>query len=145
MAARQFTDHVRLHADKWRVERHGFFSGVRGWLEASKQLELGSQIRWFSLAEEEDHFTELGPSIELKAPLLCGRAKVHVEYFSLLSDGREENYQQHYAGPGLHFLLTPNLEVGARVFWGIGEDSAEFISNAGVGVRFFGPRPIATT
>jgi hypothetical protein len=67
---------------------------------------------------------------------LCGRAKAHVEYFGLFSDGRGENYQQHYTGPGIHFLLTPNVEVGARVFWGMSEDSAEFIANTGFGVRF---------
>lgn len=88
------------------------------------------------LARQEDHFTEWAPSVVLKAPLLCGRAKAHVEYFSLLSDGRGETYEQHYAGPGLHFLLSPDIEIGTRVFWGIGEDSAEFVGNAGLGVRY---------
>jgi hypothetical protein len=108
---------------------------VFGW-KLPLELELESQIRWFSLAEEEDHFTEWAPSVVLKAPLLCGKAKAHVEYFCLLSDGRGENYEQHYVGPGIHFLLTPDIEVGVRVFWGVGEDSAEFVSNAGMGVRF---------
>lgn len=108
---------------------------VFGW-RLPHELELESQVRWFSLAEEEDHFREWAPSVVLKAPVLCGRAKAHVEYFSLLSDGREDDYQQHYAGPGLHFLITPNLEIGARVFWGLSNDSAEFICNAGMGVRF---------
>jgi hypothetical protein len=106
-----------------------------GW-ELPIGWELDAGLRWFSLAEEEDHFTEWAPSVVLKAPLVHDRANVHVEYFSSLSTGREENYQQHYAGPGAHFLVTPNLEVGARVFWGLSEDSAEFICNAGAGVRF---------
>ena len=108
---------------------------VFGWKLPNK-LELEGQIRWFSLAEEEDRFAEWAPSVVLKAPLRCGRAKAHVEYFSLISDGRAEEYIQHYVGPGLHFLLTPDIEVGARVFWGMGDDSAEFICNAGAGVRF---------
>ena len=55
---------------------------------------------------------------------------------SLLSVNREEDYQQHYFGPDAHFLVTPNVEIGARVFWGLSEDSAEFLCNAGLGVRF---------
>ena len=108
---------------------------VYGW-KFPNTLELESQIRWFSLAEEEDHFTEWAPSVVLKKPLCCGRAKVHVEYFSLLSDDRGENYQQHYVGPGFHYLLTPDVEIGTRVRWGMGDDSAEFICNTGLGLRF---------
>ena len=106
-----------------------------GW-KLPNTLELESQIRWFALSEEADRFSEWAPSVVLKAPFLYGKAKAHVEYFSLLSDGRENEYVQHYAGPGLHFLLTPNIEIGARVFWGLSDDSAEFVSNAGMGVRF---------
>ena len=46
------------------------------------------------------------------------------------------DYQQHYVGPGAHYLLTPNCEIGARVFWGLNEDSARFICNTGLGFRF---------
>lgn len=98
--------------------------------------ELDGGLRWFSLAEEEDHFTEWAPSVVLKAPVCGHRLNAHVEYFSLLSVDREEDYQQHYVGPGAHFLITPNMEIGARVFWGLNEDSANFIGNAGMGVRF---------
>lgn len=106
-----------------------------GW-KLPNRWEFDAGLRWFSLAEEEDHFTEWAPSAVLKAPLLCERASVHIEYFSLLSVNREEDYQQHYFGPGGHFLVTPNVEVGARVFWGLSEDSAEFLCNSGLGVRF---------
>ncbi|MEK6236841.1 MAG: transporter, partial [Planctomycetales bacterium] len=108
---------------------------VVGWRLPS-DLELESQVRYFQLAEEEDHFTEWAPSIVLKAPLLGGLAKAHVEYFGLFSDGRGDNYQQHYVGPGIHFLITPDVEIGTRVFWGMGKDSAEFMCLSGVGVRF---------
>jgi hypothetical protein len=33
-------------------------------------------------------------------------------------------------------LVTPNVEIGARVFWGLSADSADFICNAGMGLRF---------
>ena len=71
----------------------------------------------FPEGEEDDHFNEWAPSILLKAPFVCGRAKAHVEYFGLFSDGRGENYQQHYVGPGIHFLITAEIEIGTRVFW----------------------------
>ena len=72
----------------------------------------------------------------LKRNLLCGRANAHVEYFSLLSDGRDDEYRQHYFGPGIHFLVTPNLEIGTRGFWGLSDDAANFIINTGVAARF---------
>jgi hypothetical protein len=111
------------------------FEYAFGW-ELCERWELEGGLRWFSLAEEEDHFSEWAPSVVLKAPLLTERFMAHVEYFALFSDGREEEYQQHYFGPGAHFLITPDIEIGARVFWGASEDSAEFICNAGMGVRF---------
>jgi hypothetical protein len=106
-----------------------------GW-EWGEGWEIDGGLRWFSLAEEEDHFTEWAPSVVFKFPL-CGRClNAHLEYFSLLSVDREEDYRQHYLGPGAHYLITPNLEIGTRVFWGIGDDSASFICNAGMGLRF---------
>lgn len=116
------TDFSVEYAVGWRNER--------GW-------ELDGGLRWFALAEEEDRFQEWAPSVVLKSPmLLCERLNVHVEYFSLHSLDREDNYGQYYVGPGAHWLITPDLEIGARVFWGFGEDSAEFICNAGLGARF---------
>lgn len=108
---------------------------VFGWALPNR-LELDGQIQWFSLVEGEDHFTTWAPSVVLKAPMGGDFAKAHVEYFSILSAGREENYQQHYVGPGIHFLLSPDFEIGVRMFWGAGEDSADYLCNVGLGVRF---------
>lgn len=106
-----------------------------GW-EWGHGWELDGGLRWFALIEEDDHFAEWAPSMVLKAPVAGERLNVHVEYFSLCSVNRHEDYEQHYVGPGAHFLITPNLEVGSRVFWGLSEDAAEFICNVGMGVRF---------
>ncbi len=106
-----------------------------GW-EWGEGWEFDGGLRWISLAEAEDHFTEWAPSVVLKAPLGCRQLNAHVEYFTQLSVDREEDYQRHYAGPGLHYLLTPNIEIGTRVFWGMSEDSANFVANSGIGVRF---------
>ncbi|XZE33378.1 transporter [Pirellulaceae bacterium SH501] len=68
--------------------------------------------------------------------MLRERWNVHAEYFSLQSVGREEDYGQHYLGPGAHYLISPNMEIGTSVFWGFNEDSANFICNVGTGIRF---------
>ena len=37
---------------------------------------------------------------------------------------------------GTHYLLTPNLEIGVRVGWGLNQDAANFFANTGVGWRW---------
>jgi hypothetical protein len=106
-----------------------------GW-ELPGCWDVVAGLRWFTLTEEDDRFTEWAPSVVLKTHLLSERVGVHVEYFTLLSVNRDENYQQHYIGPGAHYLLTPNWEIGARVFWGLSEDSVRFLCNVGMGFRF---------
>lgn len=106
-----------------------------GW-KLPGRWEVDAGLRWMSLAEEDDRFVEWAPSVVLKTPLFFERLNAHVEYFTLLSSGREDNYQQHYVGPGAHYLLTPNCEIGGRVFWGASEDSARFVCNVGMGYRF---------
>jgi hypothetical protein len=60
----------------------------------------------------------------------------HVEYFGLFSANRDHDFVKQCIRPGLHYLMTPNFEVGVRVGWGLNEQSARFFSNAGVGWRF---------
>ena len=107
---------------------------VFGWKPG--EWEVDGQVQAFWLVEEDDHFTEWAPSIVVKRRILCGRANVHVEYFSLNSINRAEEYHQHYFGPGAHYLLTPNFEIGTRVFWGLSDDAAEFICNVGFAARY---------
>lgn len=106
-----------------------------GW-EWGEGWELDWGLRWFSLVEEEDHFTEWAPSVVFKGPVGSPRINAHVEYFCQLSTDREEDYQLHYFGPGAHYLITPDIEIGARVFWGLNRDAADFVCNVGMGVRF---------
>ena len=62
--------------------------------------------------------------------------KVHAEYFGIFSEGRETETTQHFFSPGIHYLLSKDLEVGVRVAWGLNDQSANFISNVGLGIRF---------
>lgn len=48
---------------------------------------------------------------------------MHVEYFSQCSINCREEYHQHYAGPGVHYLITPDLKIGVRVFWSLNDDA----------------------
>ena len=41
-----------------------------------------------------------------------------------------------FFSPGTHYLLTPNLELGVRIGWGITDDAPRFFSNVGIGWRF---------
>jgi hypothetical protein len=36
----------------------------------------------------------------------------------------------------MHYLVTPNLELGLRVGWGLNDQTARFFSNVGIGLRF---------
>jgi hypothetical protein len=36
----------------------------------------------------------------------------------------------------MHYLITPNLEVGLRLGWGLTNRTAPFFSNVGFGWRF---------
>ena len=64
------------------------------------------------------------------------RWNVHAEYFGLFSHAREADFVRHFVSPGVHVLLTPDLEVGVRLGWGLNDQSARFFSNVGVGWRF---------
>jgi hypothetical protein len=86
-------------------------------------------------ASPRDHFNVWSPSTVIKVPL-SERAKAHAEYFGVFSAGREEETTQQFISPGVNFLINPNLEVGARVAWGLNDQSPEFFSNVGFGWRF---------
>ena len=42
------------------------------------------------------------------------------EYFGHFSQNKEHEFVHHIFSPGLHYLITPNVELGVRVGWGLG-------------------------
>lgn len=104
---------------------------VFGW-ELANRWVWDSGIRYSTSAAEEDEFGVWAPSTVLKIPV-GERWKIHAEYFGVFSSGREEESRQHYFSPGAHYLITPSLEIGVRVGWGLSQDSANFFANAGFG------------
>lgn len=107
---------------------------VFGW-ELPKEWKLDSAIRYGVDKEQADRFEAWSPSIVLRKTL-AERWNVHAEYFGKFSQNKQPNFILHFFSPGVHYLVTPNMEVGLRVGWGLNEQTPPFFSNAGVGVRF---------
>jgi hypothetical protein len=105
-----------------------------GW-KLPRRWKLDTAIRYATGTEQDDHFNEWAPSVVLKVPV-GERVSVHAEYFGLFSTNKAEAFTRHFFSPGVHYLVTPNLEVGVRVGWGLNDQSARFFSNAGLGWRF---------
>ncbi len=107
---------------------------VFGWTRES-DVTWDSAIRYSTSNIEDDNFSVWSPSTVIKVPL-SERWKAHLEYFGIFSSGRENETSQHFFSPGAHYLVTPNLEVGCRVGWGLNEEAPNFFSNAGFGWRY---------
>jgi outer membrane putative beta-barrel porin/alpha-amylase len=105
-----------------------------GW-ELPNCWKLDAAVRYSEDSEDGDRFNIWAPSIVLKVPF-AERWAGHIEYFSEMSANKREDFSKQFISPGLHCLLTPNLEVGVRVGWGMNTQSPLFFSNVGVGWRF---------
>lgn len=107
---------------------------VFGW-KLPNQWKLDAALRYGTAVAEGDHFVIWAPSAVLRVPL-CEKWAIHGEYFGLFSEQQENNFTQHYFSPGVHYLVTNNLEVGVRIGWGLNDQSSQFFSNVGLGWRF---------
>ncbi|MBS0204925.1 MAG: transporter [Planctomycetes bacterium] len=107
---------------------------VFGW-KFFNDWQLDSSLRYLSTREEGDHFNLWAPSVVLKVPV-ADRWNVHAEYFGTFSAGRAVGQNPQYFSPGIHYLITPGLEVGTRVGWGLNNDAASFFANVGFGLLF---------
>ena len=111
------------------VATYGF-----GW-ELFNFIRWDSSIRYGTLKEEEDRFSEWAPSTILRMPF-WERWNAHIEYFAITTDGRENELNEGFVSPGVHCLVTPNLELGVRIGWGGTQDAPNFFANAGFGWRY---------
>jgi hypothetical protein len=105
-----------------------------GW-ELANRWRFDSSMRYGTEHGPGDAFNQWAPSTVLRIPV-TERWNVHAEYFGIFSQGAENNFNRAFFSPGTHYLLTPNLEVGVRVGWGITKDAPPFFSNVGIGWRF---------
>jgi hypothetical protein len=105
-----------------------------GW-ELPNRWRFDAAVRYGTGSEKGDRFGTWAPSAVLRVPV-GERWAVHGEYFGLFTTGRATNSTQHFFSPGVHCLVTPNLEVGVRLGWGLNDQSPRFFSNVGLGWRF---------
>lgn len=107
---------------------------IIGW-ELENRWVWDSAVRYSTAGELADDFSVWAPSTVLKVPV-GERWKAHAEYFGIFTSGRAEETEQHYVSPGTHYLITPDLEVGVRIGWGLNDQSADYFTNAGFGWRY---------
>lgn len=107
---------------------------VFGW-ELPNEWKWDSSMRYDFDSAEGDRFNIWAPSTVLKVPF-ADQWAAHAEYFGIFSDGRATDRTQHYFSPGVHYLVTRDLEIGVRVGWGLNDQAANFFSNVGLGWQF---------
>jgi hypothetical protein len=122
-----------------------------GSVEGQSQIRLGyawgwtlpnhwtfdSGIRFGTDREGKDGYTLWAPSAVIKIPL--GQQKkwfTHLEYFSVMSQAKENDFSKQFVDTGLHYFITPRWEVGAVVGFGINEQTRGTLVNVGCGIRF---------
>lgn len=105
-----------------------------GW-ELIHRMRWDSAIRYGTAGESDDRFNEWAPSTVFRVPL-GERWNAHVEYFAIATDGAEDERTLAFVSPGVHCLVTENLELGARVGWGTTDDAPNSFVNVGFGARY---------
>jgi hypothetical protein len=60
----------------------------------------------------------------------------HVEYFGVITQGKQSDTNMHFVDVALHYLITPNFEVRAIVAFGLHTGGLNLVTNVGIGVRF---------
>jgi hypothetical protein len=94
-----------------------------------------SSLRFITDSDNGNRFEVWAPSSVLRMPI-GERFQVHSEFFGLFSEDRASNFSRVFFSPGMHYLITPNLELGLRLGWGLTAQSSPFFSNVGFGWRF---------
>ncbi len=107
---------------------------VVGWT-LPDDWKLDTALRYATEKAEGDSFNQWAPSVVLRVPV-HERWNVHAEYFGIFTQNKSDNQNPQYISPGVHYLITPDCEIGIRTGWGLSDDSAHFFSNIGLGLRF---------
>lgn len=121
-----------LSGDVWGTEPA--ITYVFGW-ELAREWRFDAAIRYVLADSEEGLFNKWMPSAVLRMPV-TERWEVHAEWFGSWSDGLEDEKVRPFVGPGTHFMIAPNLEIGCRMGWGLTQDAAAYFVDSGLGWRF---------
>jgi len=121
-----------LSGDVWGTEPA--ISYVFGW-ELAHAWRFDAAIRYVLADSAEGLFNKWLPSAVIRLPV-TDRWEVHGEWFCNWSDGLEDEQVRPFLGPGTHFLIAPNLEIGCRMGWGLTQDAASYFVDSGLAWRF---------
>ena len=105
-----------------------------GW-RLPNRWRIDSALAFTTDSDSGNRFEVWAPSSVLRMPI-GERFQVHSEFFGQFSEDRTSNFSRLFYSPGMHYLVTPNLELGLRLGWGLTDQSARFFSNVGFGWRF---------
>jgi len=109
---------------------------VVGW-QLPNGWDFDAALRFGTDTAEGRPYVIWAPSAVLKIPLTTSkRLFTHVEYFAIITNGKNEDTSINFVDTALHFLITPNIEIGAIVAFGPGSHALNIVTNAGIGVRF---------
>ena len=102
-----------------------------GW-ELAERWRFDSALRYAYADSEEGRFDRWMPSVVLRAPV-TQRFEVHAEWFGSWTQGLPDDSVRPFVGPGTHFMITPNCEIGCRMGWGLTRDAAGYYVDVGIG------------
>ena len=121
-----------LAGDVWGTEPVATYAF--GW-EFAEEWRFDSAIRYAYADSEEGRFDRWMPSVVLRMPV-TERFEVHAEWFGSWSQGLPDDSVRPFVGPGCHFMITPNFEIGCRMGWGLTRDAAGYFFDTGIGWLF---------
>jgi hypothetical protein len=123
------------HTPKGGANRSQFHATyVFGW-NIGCDCSLEAAARFLTESEEEDNFSEWSPSVVLNVTI-NERWETHWEYISAFSYGRDDEFDRHLLDAGLTHLVTDNIEISARIGFGLNDQTSPFLVNFGGGFRF---------
>lgn len=122
-----------------------------GGRQANTQARLGYSFGWelpndwifdagFECGTDSvdgDGYFVWAPSAVMKFPF--GREKrwfTHLEYFSVFTQNKRDPFNNQFLDTGLHFLVTPDIEIGGIIGMGLNPDAPPLLASFGVGIRF---------
>jgi hypothetical protein len=109
---------------------------VVGWILPNR-WHFDASFRFGTDDDEGRPYVLWAPSAVLKIPLTPSeRLFTHVEYFGVITNGKQEDISLHFVDTALHYLITPNMEIGAIVAFGPHSHGLNIVTNVGIGIRF---------
>jgi len=107
---------------------------VTGW-DLGAGYRIDGAIRYAYSDGLSEWFSRWSPSVVFRAPV-TERWEIHAEWFGSYSQGLVHDTQQPFFSPGTHYSLTPRVEIGVRVGWGLTAEAAPFFSDAGIAIQY---------